>query len=386
MKLDHLLLEDRADFIAQSMNQQLVARYQQDTSQQADPREVVNKLMHADPTRGSKYLNWLTKMYIAGQFGMKDATRIKHELAEFERTHSKLEVKDINQYQSMDQLFQAVAPHHNDDSTGTNNSNRERMFAESDIIYKDKDFSILSPRTENAAKYFGRGSAWSTAADEDNKFAEHHEASPVYILVDSRGKKYQMWFPSAETSREGPHIKDAQNNDYSFKRLMNEYPKLEGALKEKTTFKEWADPKNMHAILWYSRKVIGGRWQEAEPTIAKDPEMALKYAMSVIGGRFQEAEASIISKPEVAIKYSEKVLKQRWPAAEKTIIRTPHLALQYAVKVIKGRWPEAEKTIKEHPVDAKAYQEQILKGAEWPDEIDTSRHEGGKPKEKKKDD
>lgn len=386
MKLQDILLEDRANHIAQSLSTELVARYKSETNEDVAAREVVNRLMKADPSQQSKYIGWVAQMYAKGQFKITEVTRIKHELAEFDRVNAKLEAKSISQYSTVNQLCQALAPHHHDDIKEGLDNNRERMYAESDVIHKGNDFTILSPRTEAAAAYFGRGTKWSTASsmpgaegeEESSKFNEYHSQAPVYIMMDTKGNKYQMWFPSFSKGEKEPEILGAQGQEVDINRLFKQYPELLNLLREKTTFKEWSNPGDAKSAMWYAQNVIGGRWPEGEASIAKDGESAVNYAAFVVGGRWSEAEATIIRDPACAIWYAQHVLKERWPAAESSIMSSPHHAINYALNVIKGRWPEAEKSIKGHPHDAKKYQKEVLRGAEWPDDVDTSRHTGGK--------
>lgn len=384
MKLDHLLLEDRASFIADQMNSALIQRYQQDTGKQAEAREIVNQLMKADPTQQSKYLSWITKMYVQGQFKITDLTNVKHEVAEFERIRSKLEVKDISQYQSLQQLTQAMAPHATTDVPGNtvgDNKNRDRMYAESDVIHKGSDFALLSPRTVEAAKYFGRGTSWSIASGEGEAFADYNREAPVYILVDNKGEKFQLFFPKPESDDFEVEVLDAKGGKASLPQLFAKYKGLKAIVSEKTAFKDWANPGNAETAMWYAYNILKGRYEEGEAAIAKDGWYAAQYADQVIKGRFIEAEPAIVKDPYAAIQYSQKVLKARWPAAEANVMRNPHAAVMYAQYVIKGRWPEAEASIKSHPEDAAKYQEAVLHGAEWPEE--DTRHTGKAEKKEK---
>lgn len=382
MKLEQLMLEDRADSLATNMSEVLTSQYSKETGLDAEPRDVINKLMKLDPTRQSMYINWLAKMYGEGKFQIDDQ-RLKHELAEFERVKSKLQVQDINQYQTVEDLYRALAPFEHEDVGDSNaDSTRERKLAESDVIYKGKDFTIISPRTPDAAKYFGRGTSFRSASKDDD-FEAMHKAAPVYYLTDKSGSKIELHFPAhADSEQQGPTATSSKGAKISFKALIQKYPDLLGVLKEKTAFADWADANNPEAALWYAENVMGGRYEEAEPAIAKSATASLKYATNVIKGRFAEGESAIAADSPSAISYCKYVLKERWPAAEANMMKKPHLAVQYAKEVIRGRWPEAEAAIKSHPKDAAEYQKDILKGSEWPDDIDKSRHEG-KAAEKK---
>lgn len=389
MKLTALLLEDRAEHLADTLNTQLVARYKQDAHQETDARSVLNQLMKADPTRDSKFIHWIAAQYAKGGFSIKDVSDVKHDLAEFERVKSKLDIKSVEGFQSVKHLSQAVAPYnHEDVEGGSGNDNRARMFAEADVIFKSDEFSLVSPRTEAACKYFGRGTSWDLAKDGGD-FRSAHETSPIYILTARSGEKYMMSFAAPDKNKGpddedfGPMLKNAQGNDVMFKELKDHFRNIVNILSEKTTFKAWTNASDSNVAIWYAENVMGGRWPEGEKTIMNDPKNAVDYAVNVIRGRWTEAEPAIMRDPLSAIEYCLQILDTRWPAAEPTIMKRSDTALKYAQEVIKGRWEEAEKIIKAHPHDAEIYQKEILKGSEWPDDIDTSRHTGEKPKEAK---
>jgi len=58
----------------------------------------------------------------------------------------------------------------------------------------------------------------------------------------------------------------------------------------------------------YARDIIRGRWEEAEPTLLKNPQQAYFYARYVIKGRFPEAEPAIVKNSELASKYAKDVM------------------------------------------------------------------------------
>jgi hypothetical protein len=76
-------------------------------------------------------------------------------------------------------------------------SDRDKAYAETRILRQDHDgFTIAVPLTEFAAKWWGKGTRWATAAEEDNQFWEAHKDGPLIIMVvpefGERGK-FQMW-------------------------------------------------------------------------------------------------------------------------------------------------------------------------------------------------
>lgn len=108
-----------------------------------------------------------------------------------------------------------------------------------------------------------------------------------------------------------------------------------------------------------------GRWPDAEPYIIKDFDVAVDYASEVIGGRWPALESIIVQDTGHAFNYLRYVLRDdydwyrksggRWIELEPYIMKEPTGACMYAIEVIKGRWPEAEPYIKQDPSEWKDY-------------------------------
>lgn len=103
------------------------------------------------------------------------------------------------------------------------------------------------------------------------------------------------------------------------------------------------DPK---AAYVYAKDIIKGRFEEAEPYIAKDAESAFYYTRLVLNPlgieRWPEAEKYIIKEPAWATSYAACVLGRRWLEAEPRIMKDASIIPRYVEDVIGGRWPEAE--------------------------------------------
>ena len=148
---------------------------------------------------------------------------------------------------------------------------------------------------------------------------------------------------------------------------------------------------NPFYIISYAKKVIGGRWPEAEPFIAKDDYWSLEYARSlgqrffageraildngngelmiyyakdVIGGRWPEAEPFIAKSADWSLEYA-RFLKDRFPAGEEAILKSnnPFYKIGYAKDIIGGRWPEAELFIAKDASASYRYATEVIKGS-----------------------
>lgn len=93
------------------------------------------------------------------------------------------------------------------------------------------------------------------------------------------------------------------------------------------------------------------RWLEAEPYILKDSRQILFYTVKLMQGRWPEGEAALLSNQNeldskyVLYLYAKDVIKGRWPEAEPFIMLDYEAIYYYAEYVIRGRWPEGEQAM-----------------------------------------
>ena len=125
---------------------------------------------------------------------------------------------------------------------------------------------------------------------------------------------------------------------------------------EKTILKR----KNVGLMVNYAKEVIKDRWLKAEPYIAKSAEWSLEYARKV-NSRFPAGEETILNsgKPYLMVQYARHVIGNRWPEAEPYIAEDAHFSYRYATEVIKGRFVEGEPAIKRQPYLWDSYQEYL---------------------------
>ena len=88
--------------------------------------------------------------------------------------------------------------------------------------------------------------------------------------------------------------------------------------------------------LWrYASTIMMSRWEEVEPLIIKNGEIAAWYAVTVIKGLWPEAEPIIIQEAWSAYRYAEGVFKGRWIEAEPMIMQNARVAFLYTKQVVK---------------------------------------------------
>lgn len=193
-----LILEAREDFVAQQLGPKLAARYAQDTgkSPSTPPIDIVNQLARA----GSKYIQWIAKQYVAGQFKMEDVSRLQQDLSEFDRVKNRLQVKDINQYKNLPQLYAALKPFEEVDVVSKNQAAKAVKEDGADKIFEDGDAVVYRLKTQEAACILGRGTKWCTASTKgDNYFDHYNKQGPMFVVITKPdGEKYQIHFESEQ--------------------------------------------------------------------------------------------------------------------------------------------------------------------------------------------
>jgi len=134
---------------------------------------------------------------------------------------------------------------------------------------------------------------------------------------------------------------------YAQNRFYREWPSGEAVIKE--------DPK---AAVYYAINVLDGPWPDdengryAENKISTDPSLALYYA-KMVKGRWEKIEPSMATKPEWAYEYAKTVLGHQWDGpyaedAEAIISNDPYTATLYCMDLKKPKRydnPQTERRI-----------------------------------------
>ena len=158
----------------------------------------------ADPTKPKTMTGWLIKQYAEGRLRLEDLGSANDTLTMFEKHSKKLPkgTQDLGQYQSLAAVWEAVIAFANDEEQHLSGKaqkalDRDKAYTESRILRQDPDgFTVAVPLTDSAAKWWGKGTRWCTAAEKDNAFLEYHEEAPLIVIVlpwlGAKGK-FQLW-------------------------------------------------------------------------------------------------------------------------------------------------------------------------------------------------
>ena len=182
-----LVVENRIEFVKK--NNPSLSTAHDAHGEHKDAGAIVDHFAtHADPTKNKAHTQWIVGQYKKGNIRQEDAGRIHGALSNFEKYKGKLANKDINSYKRLSDVEDATAPHE-----GTFASKKEETRAikheGADLKYEDEHVQIHHIKTEEAAKHYGKGTKWCTAADNNNMFSHYHKDGPIHVITHKTEKQ-----------------------------------------------------------------------------------------------------------------------------------------------------------------------------------------------------
>lgn len=206
-------------------------------------RGIFDKAISIDPTSNpqgqdivGQYVDWLIRRWPEISKGDISTDEIKKYLDLFKKHGSKLDpqYKDINKFKSVkewiDVVKQAEAEGKFESKKSEKDLERQKVEAESKLIYNDPEFTIVSPDTIFASRYLGSGAKWCTAWQDDRcMFPYYNKAGTLYIIIDKKNKvnmlskqgtdlfinnKWQIFLPNKEGGRPA-EMRDWSNDSFS---------------------------------------------------------------------------------------------------------------------------------------------------------------------------
>lgn len=201
--LESTLLEDRIDFL-KDKNQEIDTSHDALAQHRASGDIIDHLATHADPTKKKTYTQWILGQYKAKNIRQEDAGRVHSVLTNFEKYKSRLANKDINQYDTINSVSQAVHPHLGLPTTRKEETAHSIHAGRTLVHDNGQGLKVfrLEP-TEDGKKasqeIYGGGhelggthTSWCTAArSEDCMFDKYSKKSPLYTIHTPTGNVYQ---------------------------------------------------------------------------------------------------------------------------------------------------------------------------------------------------
>jgi len=180
MNLSQVLLEGRKD--------EFLSKYREKFKPE-DIKKIF--LLSRDLSSNQKFLNFLGKV-ISPESVNDDMMKAKIAIEKFIKYQNNLEVKDINQYDSLKDISDAISKHENKVRRDV------KEIDGADVVYEDDRFTVVSPKTYEASCYYGAGSKWCTAAkSSDAHFMSYNRDGKLFYFLDKKEKSGSRFYKVA---------------------------------------------------------------------------------------------------------------------------------------------------------------------------------------------
>lgn len=148
-------------------------------------------LLSRELASNQKYLNFLGKV-ISPESTNEDMIKAKIAIEKFIRFQKNLEQKDINQYDTLKDISDAILNHENKVRRDV------KQIEGADVVYEDDRFTVISPKTHDASCYYGTGSKWCTAAkSSESHFQTYNRDGKLFYFLDKKAKTGSRFYKVA---------------------------------------------------------------------------------------------------------------------------------------------------------------------------------------------
>lgn len=157
--------------------------------------EAVSLFEEIDPTRKKAFVLLLIKWYLDGSMHfIEDASKSRSAIKGYDKFRNRVK-QDISKM-SFNEFLDLGDQLSASQSKSEIRSAEEQAFYDNDdatLFVNNENLKIVIPNTEEASIYFGRGTRWCTAADENNMFDEYRDVPLYIIMFKGRPDKWQFY-------------------------------------------------------------------------------------------------------------------------------------------------------------------------------------------------
>lgn len=169
MSLLNLLLEGRkSDFL-----NKFKSKFDKDT--------MMNILRASESLASNhKFLDFMGKV-LDSNVTPDDLEKLKTTINDFSKFQKNLDRKDINQYDSVKDIRQAIEKHENRIRRNI------KEIKGADIVYEDDEFTVVTPKTHEASCYYGSGTKWcTTTRSSDAHFNRYNDDGKLFYFLNKK--------------------------------------------------------------------------------------------------------------------------------------------------------------------------------------------------------
>lgn len=157
-----------------------------------------DEAVQLDKSKTHKNLQWILNLIVSGNLKAEDRYKVPGMIDEMQRCAYMLKrdgvARDLNQYKSLPDLAKALKPYAEELSPAEIGENeRLEIDAQTEVIHKSEGLLVVSPKSEKASCFWGRGTRWCTASTEaDNEFDRYTANGKELFVFIHEGQKYQL--------------------------------------------------------------------------------------------------------------------------------------------------------------------------------------------------
>lgn len=200
MILYNIIQEEYNNFLNEATASEIREKYYSFISE-----EDFNKIIDSDPTTNleknqmGKYSKWLLNLFKKNQLKLEDLYKVEEYLETFDKYKNKFEIKDINKFKTLPQLYDVVKDYIDSDEATSKKDEIRRIKKDAEKVYEDNEWLVVIPKTKEAACFYGKNTQWCTAADNNNQFDYYNRDGKIYININKiTNKKFQFHFESKQ--------------------------------------------------------------------------------------------------------------------------------------------------------------------------------------------
>lgn len=200
---------------------------------------LLKRLREIDPTQNLSYSRWIIQTYLSGGIRYwEDMTRTRNALRKFDEfkkrrifTGTEAKFANIFNFKKLNDLegvLSRLELVHGSQSKRAEDAELEAQAKRDSDIDKFPGCTVIHPKTERAACFWGRGTKWCTATEdpEDSSFHQYDDEGPLHIFIPTSpvhiGEKYQIHVPKSESDIDEISLMDEDDDVVQLEYLLND--------------------------------------------------------------------------------------------------------------------------------------------------------------------
>jgi hypothetical protein len=171
-----------------------------------------------DPSANKQYTQWIVMRYIDNSISrfedilttIETLLRKYHEL-KVHRVEIPPQFADIGRIKNkanVTHFFQNITRIYDEYEMKRGIEQKKRTKGQAKEVFNNEEMRVVVPEDQDAACYYGQGTAWCTASTSSTNYFDHYSKDgPLYVIIPKQsnhdGEKYQLHFESGQYMDEG---------------------------------------------------------------------------------------------------------------------------------------------------------------------------------------